>query len=64
MEALMSQPYPNHFLSILRCVFSLKHYSDVHDQPFTRTLLFVVIVALVLTVKRFPSSISPVSRMV
>ncbi|MBL7223698.1 MAG: DUF1189 family protein, partial [Candidatus Brocadiae bacterium] len=45
----MSQPYPNHFLSILRCVFSLKHYSDVHDQPFTRSLLFVVIVALVLT---------------
>ncbi len=46
----MAESYPNHLISIPRSLVSLKHYSQVHDQPFTRTLLFLVIVALVLTV--------------
>jgi len=45
----MPEPYPNHLISIPRSIASLKHYFRVHDQPFTRGLLYLVILALALT---------------
>lgn len=46
----MSQQYPNPFVSIPRSFVSLKLYYEVHDQPVTRTLLFLVISAVGLAV--------------
>jgi len=45
----MPEPYPNHLVSIPRSVWSLKHYFQVHDQPFTRSLLYLLILAVALT---------------
>ncbi|MFW6108707.1 MAG: DUF1189 family protein [bacterium] len=46
----MAPSYPNHLKSIPRSIGSLKHYFDVHDQPFARSALYVVILALLITV--------------
>lgn len=46
----MTEGYPNHLKSIPRSVGSLKHYFDVHDQPFSRSIIYLVILALLVTV--------------
>jgi hypothetical protein len=44
----MADSYPNHFLSIPRSVGSLKHYFSIHDQPLTRSLIYLVLLALLI----------------
>jgi len=46
----MEGSYPNHLISIPRSVVSLKHYFQVHDQPFTRSAIYLVLLALLVTV--------------
>lgn len=46
----MPQPFPNHFLSVPLSIVSFKHYFRVHDQPFTRTALYGVILGVLLTI--------------
>ena len=46
----MTQSYPNHLKSIPRSIVSLKQYFEVHDQPFARSAIYLVILALLVTV--------------
>ena len=46
----MPEPYPNLLLSVPLSIVSPRHYAQVHDQPFLRTLIYLVLLALVLTV--------------
>jgi uncharacterized protein YhhL (DUF1145 family) len=59
----MPEPYPNHFVSIPRSLWSLKHYFQVHDQPFTRSLLYLVLVAVSLTLLVTGVSVVDFARM-
>jgi len=43
----MADTRPNHFTSIPRSVGSLKLYLDVHDQPLTRSLLYLALIAAI-----------------
>ncbi|MFP4058734.1 MAG: DUF1189 family protein [Candidatus Brocadiia bacterium] len=45
----MADGYPNYLISIPRSIISLKHYSQVHDQPLTRTVVYVLILGLAIT---------------
>lgn len=42
----MAPSYPNHLKSIPRSIATLKHYFDVHDQPFARSILYLVILGV------------------
>jgi len=46
----MADTRPNHFISIPRSVLSLKHYFDVHDQPLSRSLLYLALIGAIVTV--------------
>jgi len=46
----MPEPYPNQFLSIPQSIGSLKHYFRVHDQPFSRSLIYLGVVGLAIAV--------------
>jgi len=45
----MAERYPNHLISIPRSIVSLKHYFQVHDQPFTRSVIYLIILAVAVT---------------
>lgn len=45
----MAESYPNHLISIPRSIVSLKHYFQVHDQPFTRSVIYLIILAVAVT---------------
>ena len=44
------ESYPNHLKSIPRSIGRLKHYFDVHDQPFVRSVIYLVILSVLVTV--------------
>ena len=42
----MADQHPGFLISIPRSLVSLKHYFEVHDQPFRRSVVFLLIVAV------------------
>jgi len=45
----MPEPFPNHLISIPNSVLSFKHYFLVHDQRFSRTAIYLGILAVLIT---------------